>query len=1129
MRQGVVVQGLRNSARRLALSGLALGLVTLFSYKLHINSLTVVLMYLLIAVLQSLGGGLISSAIVSVVAAACLAYFFFPPIFSFRVGDPLNVVALITFLIVTQVVTRLVSMAHGARRDAERRLALAEGAARLGGWDCDLQSKALTVSGEYTKLYGLTTDNPPLTSDQWLDLVHPDDRDRVRALLRESVQRTHVWDAEFRVVWPDGTVHWLLGRGTVFVDNSGRPSRISGVNLDVTDRKRAEEQRLRLADIVESCEDAIFSKNLDGTILSWNSGAEKLFGYTAEEIIGRPISQLLPPEHADELPQILERMRSGAHLEHYEVTRMRKDGRRVEVSVTISPVKDSEGMLVGSSTIARDITERRQADAALRESQERYKEVFDITSECIFLVDVTADGRFKFADFNPAQEKAVGFSSAEVSGRFIEEVVDEQVANHVIAHYRHCLEVGALISYEEELALPIGRRYFQTNLIPVRNAEGRIHRIVGIARDVTGSRESDEALRMSQQRLELAQEAGGIAVWDWDVGANQTRCSKEYGRLYGLPAGDLAPPLEEWLQLIHPEDRARVHEELNRALDGAGHYDTEFRVVWPDGTIHWLFGKGEVFRDSNGKPIRMLGVNMDITERKYADQALRESEGRFRNMANTAPVMIWVSDRDKLCSFFNAAWLAFTGRTMEQEFGNGWADGVHPADRDRCIAYYSSSFDARRNFQLEYRLRRADGQYRWILDSGVPRFEPGGGFAGYIGSCVDITDLRRSQEETLARQKLESVGVLAGGIAHDFNNLLGGILAEAELAATQLGEGESPIDAIQRISKVARRGAEIVRQLMIYSGQDKADPIEAFDLSRLVEEMLELLKVSISKHAALKTDLRRDLPAVRGRASQIRQIVMNLIINASEAIGEKGGVINVTTSRIVLPGNSGPDNPTHLPAGDYVNLEVSDTGGGMTEEVQAKVFDPFFTTKFAGRGLGLAVVQGIVRDQGGAINLVSAPGQGTTFGILLPCFGETSQLRRGDNTPASGKEHRARSGTVLIVEDEGILRLAVSRVLQKKGFCVIEAIDGSSALELVRAHKDEIDVMLLDITLPGVSSKDVFEEARHMRPDLKVILTSAYSRETVNATFAGLAIEGFIRKPFQMVDLIGLLEEALSA
>jgi CheY-like chemotaxis protein len=315
---------------------------------------------------------------------------------------------------------------------------------------------------------------------------------------------------------------------------------------------------------------------------------------------------------------------------------------------------------------------------------------------------------------------------------------------------------------------------------------------------------------------------------------------------------------------------------------------------------------------------------------------------------------------------------------------------------------------------------------------------------------------------------------------------------------------------------------------MIYSGQDKADPVEGLDLSRLVEEMLELLKVSISKYAVLKTDLHQGLPAVRGRTSQVRQIVMNLIINASEAVGEKGGVIQVTASRIVLPLGAGLGSPPHLPAGDYVKLEVSDTGGGMAEEVQAKVFDPFFTTKFAGRGLGLAVVQGIVRDHGGAINLVSVPGRGTTFGVFLPCIGETAHSSRAANTPASGMEHRPRSGTVLIVEDEDVLRLAVSRMLRKQGFRVIEAGDGSSALELIHAHKDEIDVVLLDVTLPRVSGREVFAEVRQLRPNLKVILTSAYSRETVDASFAGEAIEGFIRKPFQLVDLVGLLQHAVS-
>jgi len=490
--------------------------------------------------------------------------------------------------------------------------------------------------------------------------------------------------------------------------------------------------------------------------------------------------------------------------------------------------------------------------------------------------------------------------------------------------------------------------------------------------------------------------------------------------------------------------------------------------------------------------------------------------------------MIWITGTDKLATFFNSGWLKFTGSTLDKAIGFGWGSMVHPDDRDGCFTSYGLAFDSRGPYLREARLRRADGEYRWMLVTGAPRYESNGEFAGYVGACTDITDLKRTQEEALAMQKLETVGVLAGGIAHDFNNLLGGIVAEAELATTELEEGESPLDGLQRIRAIAWRGAEIVRELMIYSGQDDTtDPVEPVDMSRLVEEMVELLKVSISKHATLKTDLHPSLPPVLGRASRIRQVVMNLILNASEAIGQQVGVIKVTTSCTALPRKSNATSPPDLPSGNYSILEVSDTGGGMTEEMQTKVFDPFFSTKFVGRGLGLAVVQGVVRDHGGAINLLSSPGVGTTFEIFLPC-GEAAQSSQGGIARFSGKDDSLGSRNVLVVEDEEILRLAVSKMLRRGGFGVIEAIDGDSAIELIRAHSDQIDVMLLDITLPGLSSRKVLEEALQTRPNLKAILTSAYSRQTVDASFAGLPVERFIRKPFSFADLLGLLQDALS-
>jgi CheY-like chemotaxis protein len=375
------------------------------------------------------------------------------------------------------------------------------------------------------------------------------------------------------------------------------------------------------------------------------------------------------------------------------------------------------------------------------------------------------------------------------------------------------------------------------------------------------------------------------------------------------------------------------------------------------------------------------------------------------------------------------------------------------------------------------------------------------------------------------------LGVLANGIAHDFNNLLGSILAEADLIKEDLAAGLSPDGAIARIRTVAIHGAQIVRELMVYAGQDQASLVERVDLSRLTAEMLELLKVSISKHAHLQINLEKNLPAVLGNAPQIRQVLMNLIINASEAIGEKEGVIQVTTSRVT--GGQGSvlhavDNAANLPAGDYVRLEVSDSGCGMTTEARAKIFEPFFTTKFAGRGLGLAVVQGIVRAHSGTIDVVSAPSQGATFEVLLPCASVAQNAVTSSTVERSPT--RARTGaTVLVVEDEDVLRQAVSKALQKRGFSVMEAKDGSVAMDLMRAHRDDIDVILLDVTLPGTSSREVFAEAQRIRANLKVVVSSAYDRKTVDASFSGLRITQFIRKPFQLDELAGTLRDALAS
>jgi len=316
--------------------------------------------------------------------------------------------------------------------------------------------------------------------------------------------------------------------------------------------------------------------------------------------------------------------------------------------------------------------------------------------------------------------------------------------------------------------------------------------------------------------------------------------------------------------------------------------------------------------------------------------------------------------------------------------------------------------------------------------------------------------------------------------------------------------------------------------LMIYAGQEN-DVLEFIDISKTVQEMYGLLKSAISKRAVLVTHLSERLPAVNARTAQIRQVVMNLVVNASDAIKDINGVIRITTRRVTVGANNAGATTGDLAEGDYVQLEVSDTGSGMSHEIQARIFDPFFTTKSAGRGLGLPVIQGIVRSLRGAVRVESEVGKGTTFQILLPSKGNAVRLTCDDVADEEQELHRSSEATILLVEDAEPLRLAVKKMLGKAGFTVVEAGDGSEAVELLHSKAERIDLLFLEMTIPGCSGDEVLREAVKCRPQMKIILTSAYSEEMAEARLVAPQVHGFVRKPFQFRTLLSTLRNALSS
>jgi PAS domain S-box-containing protein len=908
------------------------------------------------------------------------------------------------------------------RRQAEQallrskeRLEMAHQAAGAGTWDRDMTNECLEWSPELFRLFGLDPHITTPSTELFFSVMHGDDREAARSGIERAVRDRTGLAVEYRVVLPDGRIRWISALGRGIYDTEGRPVGTTGICIDITTRKLAEQEiyqsRAQLEAAFQAMQGGVMVFDMQGNAILVNGSMARIAGFPDVGTMKRDLDffttcfQLM---RADGTPVPLEewpaaRVLRGESFADYQLRARRLDtGLEAYFSFSGAPVYDRDGHQTLAVVVTRDITMQMRLEEEVRRRAEEVQKVMEVAPVAIW-----------------------------------------------VAHDPLC-------------------------------------------RTITGNRAAN-------------------LLFETADGGNVSE---------GPVPGDPNPPFR-FFRNGH-ELKVEEYPMQVAAARGEDVREADLDVVLSGGKRVALWGHASPLRNAGGEVRGCVGAFLDITPaRQRAEAALRESEERFQTMADTAPIMIWATGADGACQFVNKAWQSFTGRPPEAALGFSCTDCIHPDDLEKYLRTRSSALEGQRSYQAEYRLRRADGEYRWVLAHTTPRFGVNGVFAGSVGSCLDITDVKRAQEEDLARQKLESIGTLAGGIAHDFNNLLGSVLASTELALEEVDDGLSPAESLHRIRDVAIRGAEIVRQLMIYAGQESA-VCEFVDVSHIVEEMVELLKISTNRHVTLKTVMGTGLPAVMANPAQIRQVVMNLVINAAEAIGEVAGTIEVSTSKVEIGPAGLPIGSERLPKGECVRLSVSDTGRGMSPAEQARVFDPFFTTKTAGHGLGLAVVQGVVRALGGAIRLASTT-RGTTFEIFLPCAGTAVQENVDPPSVEAAPERCPDSAAVLVIEDEDTLRITVSKLLRKAGLPVLQAWDGPAGLDLLRKHPQDIGMLLLDVTLPGMSSQEVLRKARELRPDLKVILTSAYSEESVAAWFAGAKFDGFIRKPYRLAELTAIL------
>ena len=635
-------------------------------------------------------------------------------------------------------------------------------------------------------------------------------------------------------------------------------------------------------------------------------------------------------------------------------------------------------------------------------------------------------------------------------------------------------------------------------------------------------------------RLLGAFEATGAGIFEIDREGRLTYASPNVETILGFtPEECLASGIE-----FHPDDLPEVIRIGIEVRATGGPARNEARVRHKQGHWVWVETTLLAWHASADGDFHTIAITRDITEIKNLEEEKREGEARYRAISQASCDLISELDAEGRPTYVGPSSEEILGYSPDEALALEPWSLIHPDDEERIRARLASEFlgehelepGHRKQQMYEFRVRHRDGHWVWLETLGLT-YARADGQRRYLAVSRDVTERRRAEqerrelEESLQRaQKLESLGVLAGGIAHDFNNLLTPILGEAGLALSDLPEASPVRDRLRKIQRAARRAAALTSQMLAYAGQQPLR-VELLDLSKLVDEMQELVSSSVAGKTALDVRLDRDLPAVEAEAAQLSQVVMNLITNAAESLVDGAGRITVRTGvvKIETP-PAGLLFAETLGTGPHVHIEVADTGAGMDAETRARIFEPFYTTKFAGRGLGLAAVAGIVRAHRGAIEVESEPGVGTRIRVLLPAAsGFAPQPSREEASIGSWRA----TGTVLVVDDDIGVRELAEDVLRRTGMKVLTAVDGHEGVKLFGLHSDSIRVVLLDRTMPALSGMDTMEALRALRPDVRIVLVSGYSEKRVTRELAGRGVAGFLKKPFTPEALLALIREAL--
>ena len=845
-----------------------------------------------------------------------------------------------------------------------------------------------------------------------------------------------------------------------------------------------------------------------------NRAAEEMTGYRFAEVQGRPLHDVIHHQHPDGRPYPLEDCPiDRAFPEHERVqgeeTFVHKDGHFYPVGFTASPIRGDDGMPMGTIIEARNIAESKARRAAVRQAEERYRLVVHATNDAIWDWDLDTDQ----IRWNEAVQALFGYASAEVgaSAGWWKESIHPDDRDRVVAGIHDVID-GSGDSWTEEYRFRRADGSYATILdrgAVLRDPSGRACRMIGAMLDLTERKAAETALRESEARLQAIADTVDQMIWSTRGDGYHDYFNSRWYEYTGVPDGSTEG--DGWNDIFHPDDQARAGEIWSHSLETGEPYHIEYRLRHHSGVYRWVLGRAQPLRDDTGAIVRWYGTCTDIHDLREAQDALRamavtleqrvaERTADRDRMWRLSTDLMLVARFDATITAVNPAWTNLLGWREEDLIGRSFLDLVHPDDLSATTAEAARLSEGLTTLRFENRYQHKDGSYSWLSWTAVPDDS----FVHAVARDIDAEkaaadELARAQELLRQSQKMESVGQLTGGIAHDFNNLLTVVTGNIDMARRALDAAGRPDPrarrALENAMKGAERAAALTQRLLAFSRRQPLAP-KPLDVDKLVIGMSDLLNRALGETVNLEIVTSPGLWRVEADPNQLESAVLNLAVNARDAMAV-GGQLTIETTNARLDEEYSAAHAEVAP-GQYVVIAVTDTGEGMSKDTIARVFEPFFTTKEVGKGtgLGLSMVYGFVKQSGGHVKVYSEVDHGTTVKIYLPRLMNDAGAE-DEATLSHGLEGSREAETILVVEDDDDVRAYTVECLRELGYRVLEAHDGPSALRLLDRQERPVQMLFTDVVMPGMSGRELAEHARAMRPDLKILYTSGYTRDAI--------------------------------